>query len=67
MRYLIDQKDSIVLEKVRNIFNIGKVSARSGTKGVFRYIITGFVNINIVISYFELFPLYTKKKYSLTK
>jgi hypothetical protein len=67
MRFLLDQKDSIVLSKIRDLFNLGKVTSRSGTKEVFRYTVTGFKSIKIVINYFEFFPLYTKKAHSLKK
>lgn len=67
MRFLLDQKDSIILSKIKDLFNLGKVSSRSGTRKVFRYTVTGFKPIKIVINYFELFPLYTKKAHSLKK
>jgi hypothetical protein len=67
MRFLLDQKDSIILAKIRDLFNTGKVSIRSGTTGVFRYTITGYKSINNIKNYFEMFPLYTKKADSLKK
>ena len=67
MRFLLDQKDSIILEKIRDLFNTGKVSIRSGTRGVFRYTVTGYKSINNIKIYFEMFPLYTKKGDSLKK
>ena len=67
MRFLLDQKDSIILAKIRDLFNTGKVSIRSGTTGVFRYTVTGYKSINTIKNYFELFPLYTKKADSLKK
>ena len=67
MRFLLDQKDSIILEKIRDLFNTGKVSIRSGTRGVFRYTVTGYKSINNIKIYFEMFPLYTKKGESLKK
>jgi Cytochrome C and Quinol oxidase polypeptide I/LAGLIDADG endonuclease len=67
MRFLLDQKDSIILSKIRDLFNTGKVSIRSGTTEVFRYTVTGYRPINRIRNYFEMFPLYTKKADSLKK
>lgn len=67
IRFLLDQKDNVILEKIKDIFGTGKISNRSGSKGVFRYTITGFKAVKSVINYFELFPLYTKKMNSLKK
>nr|YP_008965301.1 LAGLIDADG [Rhynchosporium agropyri]AHC02300.1 LAGLIDADG [Rhynchosporium agropyri] len=67
MRYILDQKDSSILLIIRNLFGFGKVSLRSHTDGVYRYTATGFKTLNHVISYFKLFPLYTKKARSLEK
>ena len=61
------QKDSIILVKIRDLFNTGKVNIRSGTTEVFRYTTTGYKSINIIKNYFEMFPLYTKKANSLKK
>jgi hypothetical protein len=67
MRFILDQKDSIILAKIRDLFNTGKVNIRSGTTEVFRYTVTGYKSINIIKNYFEIFPLYTKKADSLKK
>jgi hypothetical protein len=67
MRYILDQKDSSILLIIRNLFGFGKVTLRSGTDGVYRYTATGFKSLNHVISYFKLFPLFTKKAGSLEK
>jgi hypothetical protein len=67
MRYLLDQKDSSVLQVVQNIWGFGKVTLRSKTNGVYRYTATGFKRMNDVISYFKVFPLYTKKAQSFEK
>lgn len=67
MRFILDQKDSIILTKIRDLFNIGKVNSRSGTSGVFRYTVTGFKSINNIKNYFERFSLYTKKADSFKK
>lgn len=67
MRYILDQKDNIILNKVYELFGFGKVSLRSGTDNVYRYTVTGFNALNNVITYFKLFPLQTKKTFSLKK
>ena len=67
MRFLLDQKDSIILSKIKYLFNTGKVTIRSNTKEVFRYTVTGYKSLNIIINYFETFPLYTKKVHSFKK
>lgn len=67
MRYLLDQKDSVILNKVYELFGFGKVTLRSGTDNVYRYTATGFKSLNDVIAYFKLFPLQTKKALSFEK
>lgn len=67
MRYILDQKDSSILEIIRNLFGFGKVALRSQTDGVYRYTATGFKSMNDVISYFKLFPLFTNKGRSFDK
>jgi hypothetical protein len=67
MRYILDQKDSIILNKVYELFGFGKVTLRSGTEDVYRYTATGFKPLNNVIAYFKLHPLKTKKASSLDK
>ena len=67
MRYILDQKDSIILNKIYELFGFGKVTLRSGTNDVYRYTATGFKALNDVIIYFKLFPLHTKKAISLEK
>jgi LAGLIDADG endonuclease len=67
MRYILDQKDSFILNNVQNLFGFGKVTLRSETKGVYRYTATGFKSMNNVISYFKVFPLLTKKALSFDK
>ena len=64
MRYILDQKDSIILNKVSELFGFGKVTLRSGTVDVYRYTATGFKALNDIITYFKLFPLQTKKAIS---
>lgn len=67
MRYLLDQKDSSILDTIRDLFGFGKVTLRSKTVGVYRYTATGFKKMDDVISYFKLFPLFTKKASSFEK
>ena len=67
MRYLLDQKDSLILNKICEMFGLGKVTLRSGTDNVYRFTVTGFKALNDVISYFKLFPLQTKKAISFEK
>ena len=67
MRYLLDQKDSVILNKVYKLFGFGKVTLRFGTDNVYRYTVTGFKPLNDVIAYFKLFPLKTKKALSFEK
>jgi hypothetical protein len=67
MRYLLDQKDNLILDNIQNLFGFGKVTLRSKTDGVFRYTATGFKSMYIIISYFKLFPLKTNKSNSLEK
>ena len=67
MRYILDQKDQIILNKICVLFGFGRVSLRSGTNNVYRYTVTGFKKLNNVIAYFEKFPLQTKKTFSFEK
>lgn len=67
MRYLLDQKDSSILHVIRDLFGSGKVTLRSKTVGIYRYTGTGFKSMNDIISYFKVFPLFTKKALSLNK
>lgn len=67
MRYLLDQKDSVILNKVYELLGFGKVTLRSGTDNVYRYTATGFKALDDIIRYFKLFPLQTKKALSFEK
>jgi len=67
MRFLLDQKNNIILLKIRDLFGFGKVTLRSSTNNVYRYTVTGFKSMHDIISYFKLFPLYTKKARSFEK
>jgi hypothetical protein len=67
MRYILDQKDNSILSIIQNLFGFGKVTRRPKTDGVYRYTVTGFKAMNDVISYYKVFPLYTKKSHSFDK
>lgn len=67
MRYILDQKDCVILNKVYELFGFGKVTLRSKTDNVYRYTATGFKALNNVIEYFKLHPLQTKKASSFSK
>lgn len=67
IRYLLDQKDKIILDNICELFGFGKVTLRSGTNDIYRYTVTGFKTSQTVISYFKLFPLQTKKAISFSK
>lgn len=67
MRFILDQKDEAILNIVKDLFGFGKVTLRSKTIDVYRYTATGFKSMNDVISYFNLFPLLTKKALSYDK
>ncbi|CAL1192392.1 unnamed protein product [Candida parapsilosis] len=64
LKYILDQKDENILNIIKDLFDLGKVTYRSDTEGVYRYTITGYKSINKVISYFNKYPLYTKKALS---
>jgi LAGLIDADG endonuclease len=67
MRYILDQKDKVILDTIQNLFGFGKVTIRSKINGVYRYTVTGFKSMKDVIFYFNLFPLLTKKAFSFDK
>ena len=67
MRYLLYQKDNVILNKIQNLFGLGKVTLRALTKGVYRYTVTGFKPMYDVIFYFKVFTLKTKKAQSFDK
>jgi LAGLIDADG endonuclease len=67
MRFILDQKDEVILNIIKDLLGFGKVTLRSKTKGVYRYTATGFKSMNDIISYFNLFPLLTKKAISYNK
>ncbi len=67
LRYILDQKDEIILNKIKLLFNIGKVTYRSKTNNVYRYTVTGFNSMFIIKEYFDRYPLKTKKLISYNK
>jgi hypothetical protein len=67
MRFILDQKNEAILNIIRDLFGFGKVTLRTKTKDVYRYTATGFKSMNDIISYFNLFPLLTKKALSFEK
>ena len=67
MRYILDQKDNVILDKIYQLFGFGKVTLRSGTYDVYRYTVTGFNALNDVMAYFKVCPLQTKKALSFEK
>lgn len=64
MRYILYQKDEAILNIIKDLFGFGKVTLRSKTNDVYRYTVTGFQNMNDIKSYFNIFPLLTKKALS---
>lgn len=64
MRFILDEKDEAILNNVKDLFGFGKVTIRSETLDVYRYTATGFKNMNDIKSYFNIFPLLTKKSLS---
>lgn len=67
MRFLLDQKDEVILNTIKDLFGFGIVTLRSETKDVYRYTATGFQNMNEIILYFNKFNLLTKKDISYKK
>lgn len=68
LRFLLDQKNALmILEHIRDLFNFGKVSLRSGTNNVYRLTIDSFKGLIRVRDYFLMHPLRTKKVISFTK
>jgi hypothetical protein len=67
VRFLLDQKDKSVLEKVKVLFKTGRVSARLKTNGVFRYETNNTLAQIIIIEYFTNFPLKSFKSKAFAK
>lgn len=67
MRFLLDQKNEILLKTVKDLFGFGKVTERKDRVQNYRYTVTGYYNITQVRTYFNIFPLLTKKSFSFTQ
>lgn len=69
MRFMLDQKNEAILNIIKDLFGFGKVTLRSKTRtnDVYKYTATGFKSMNDIITYFNLFPLLTKKALSFDK
>jgi len=67
MRFILDQKNEVLLKTVRDLFGFGKVTERATNVNNFRYTIHGFTNMAVVRDYFVLHPLLTKKSMSLAQ
>jgi hypothetical protein len=66
LRFILDQKDHIILTTIRALFNFGAVTLRYNTEGVYRYTSTGFKRMVAIRAYFTAFPLKTHKLESFT-
>lgn len=64
MRFILDQKDEVILNIIKDLFGFGKVTLRSKTIDTYRYTATGFKNMNDITSYFNKHQLLTKKALS---
>jgi len=67
VRFLLDQKDKSVLERVKALFRTGRVSALLKTNSVFRYETNNTLAQIIVIDYFTAFPLKSFKSNAFAK
>lgn len=67
MRFILDQKNEVLLNAVQTLFGLGKVTERKDNVENYRYTITGFINMIAVRNYFAQFPLLTKKSLSLAQ
>ena len=68
IRFLLDQKNGKDLFTIlSDLFQNGFVSLRSGTKEVYRFTIDSLKGIEILIKYFNQYPLKTKKNESYKK
>lgn len=67
MRFLLDQKDQVLLNIIQQLFGFGKVTERTANVENFRYTATGFANMGRVRVYLNKFPLRTKKSLSFAR
>lgn len=64
LRYMLDQKYAIeLLTHIKNLFICGKVVVRK--PDMYRYCCDSFVGVIPIISYFDTFPLKSKKAFTL--
>lgn len=67
LRYLLDQNDEIVLNKVKSLFNKGKVILRNNSINHYRYTLTGYSSLLLIYNYLNNYPLKTNKLNSFNK
>lgn len=64
LRYILDQKHAIeLLTLIKNLFNHGTVIVRK--EDMYRYYCNTFIGLSSIITYFDAFPLKTKKAVTL--
>lgn len=66
IRFNLDQKDEPVLLHVKSLFGFGSVN-KTSDPGVYKYSNGSFKANSITVSYFESFPLKTKKQIAFQK
>lgn len=67
LRFTLDQKNAqSTLINIRDVFGYGQVNLRKETNNVFRYSNDSFKGLNLVLNYFLIYPLKTKKSLSFT-
>ena len=64
---MLDQNDKLALCIIRDLFDSGSVSKRSGNLTTFRYTVDGYTSLGPILSYFNLFPLKTIKQQAFIK
>jgi len=68
IRFILDQQfEKECLLTIASLFNTGSVNLRRETNEVYRYCISSFVSIPVIIQYFDKFPLKTHKQNSFIK
>ena len=64
-RYILDQKDPLIMQQIRDLFNVGSIIERKDTKnpGIYRLTISCSKTdiMDKISNYFKTFPLKTKK------
>jgi hypothetical protein len=66
-RFILDQNDEAILNKIKTLFNFGTVRLRKETNSTYRYESSGFNNMLIVSKYFNKYTLRTKKSLAFSK